>query len=268
MRVIITRPAAQGAAWVQQLRTLGVDAVSLPLIGIESTADPARVRAAWAQLPEMALVMFVSANAVDHFFRLRPPGATWPASAKAGSTGPGTSAALQALGLPPSQIVAPDADGPFDTEALWRKVLDWPWAGTRALVVRGEEGRDWLADQLRQSGCSVDFVAAYRRVPPQLAGAAAELVQASLAQPTAHGWHFSSSEAIEHLARACPQADWSRSLSLCTHPRIGDTARRAGFGSVLLIGSGTEAVGDWVRGHDRARAQWPDAGGPGVDPRR
>ncbi len=236
MRLIVTRPAAQAQDWIARLHALGVDAVALPLIGIEALADQAPVVAAWAQLPAAALAMFVSANAVVHFFDARPAALRWPPATVAGSTGPGTSAALRAAGVPAACIVEPDASGPFDSEALWRQVRDWPWTGRRALVVRGEDGRDWLAEQLRLAGAEVAFVAAYRRVAPVISGAQAGLVQAALADPAAHCWHFSSSEAIGHLAHALPAADWSRSTALATHPRIAETARRLGFGQVSLVG--------------------------------
>ena len=236
MRVIVTRPAAQAQAWVPRLQALGVDAVSLPLLGIEPAPDADAVRAAWAQVPGAALVMFVSANAVSHFFAGQPAGAGWPACTLAGSTGPGTSAALREAGVPATQIAEPDVAGPFDTEALWQRIAGLDWPGRAVLVVRGEGGRDWLADQLRAAGATVQFVAAYRRVAPDLDGAGASLVQAALDRPSAHLWHFSSSEAIEHLRQACPAADWSASLAMATHPRIADAARRAGFGWVALVG--------------------------------
>ena len=36
MRVLVTRPPAQAAGWVQSLQALGVDAAALPLLGIKS----------------------------------------------------------------------------------------------------------------------------------------------------------------------------------------------------------------------------------------
>ena len=247
MRVIVTRPAAQAQAWVPRLLALGVDAVSLPLLGIEPAPDPEAVRAAWLQVPHAALVMFVSANAVSHFFALGPPGPPWPPEVLAGSTGPGTSAALREAGVPATQIAEPEPAGPFDTEALWQRLAGRDWVGRAVLVVRGEGGRDWLAEQLRAAGADVHFVAAYRRVAPDLVGPGADLVQAALDEPAAHLWHFSSSEAIDHLQRACPTAGWSTSRALATHPRIADAARRAGFGNVALVGVHPADVAAWVQ---------------------
>lgn len=236
MRVIVTRPAAQAQAWVRELRALGVDAEALPLICIEPAPDRQAVQQAWMHLDGAALVMFVSANAVLHFFEAQPAGVNWPQAIHAGATGPGTSAALRAAGVPADRIVEPAASGPFDTETLWQQLRHWPWAGRRVLVVRGEGGRDWLATQLRQAGAELDFIAAYRRVPPVIASEKAALLQAALAEPAAHRWHFSSSEAIAHLLQARPGTDWSASSAWATHPRIADTARQAGFGQVALVG--------------------------------
>ena len=78
MSVLVTRPAGQAGEWVDGLRAAGLDAVALPLIGIEGPAHPAAVQAAWAGLAGYAMVMFVSPNAAAHFFALRPDGLAWP----------------------------------------------------------------------------------------------------------------------------------------------------------------------------------------------
>ena len=236
MRLIVTRPAAQAARWVQELRALGVDAQALPLLEIAPPADAAPLHAAWQALPVSALAMFVSANAVQHFFAARPDGLTWPAGVLAGSTGPGTTHALRAAGVDPDDIVEPAADAQaFDSEALWARLAAREWAGRRALVVRGEDGRDWLADTLRARGATVDFVAAYRRLAPVPDAAGRALLQAALAAPQAHAWLLTSSEAAQHLGHLAPGADWSASLALASHPRIAATARRIGFGRVEAV---------------------------------
>jgi uroporphyrinogen-III synthase len=258
MRVIVTRPAAQARDWVPRLQALGVDAVSLPLIGIEPARDPQAVRLAWASLADLRLVMFVSANAVAHFFDLRPQGQDWPTALWAGSTGPGTSAALREAGVPAQRIAEPDGSGPFDTESLWRRIEHWTWAGARVLVVRGDGGRDWLAERLRSAGAEVAFLAAYQRVSPVLEGDAAALLQAALDDPAAHCWHFSSSESIDHLVRLRPAVGWSAACALATHPRIGEAARRAGFGAVALVGVHPEDVAARMKSSASAGPASPD----------
>ncbi|MFN9744993.1 MAG: uroporphyrinogen-III synthase [Betaproteobacteria bacterium] len=231
-RLIVTRPRAQALPWVKALREYGVDAVALPLIAIEPLADPAPLRAAWAALPRLDWVMFVSANAVERFFAERPAGAAWPQGLRAGSPGPGTRLALQAAGVTAIDEPAP---GLADSEGLWAAVAARGWAGRRACVVRGEDGRDWLAEQLRAAGAQVDFVAAYRRAAPRLDDDAERVLAAAVAAPAEHAFAFGSSEVVARLRQLCPAADWSASCALAGHPRIAQAARAAGFGRVHVL---------------------------------
>ncbi|MDP3225583.1 MAG: uroporphyrinogen-III synthase [Rubrivivax sp.] len=247
MRLIVTRPLAQAQGWVRDLQAQGLDAQALPLIDIVPVGDAAPLHQAWRQLQGLSLVMFVSANAVEHFFAARPPDVQWPAGLPAGSTGPGTTAALQSHGV--ALIEAPPADAPqFDTEALWARLSSWPWAGRRVLAVRGEDGRDWLADTLRRQGAQVSFVAAYRRRPSMLDAAAAALLTAAQDAPAQHLWLFSSSQAVGHLQGLASQADWSAAGALASHPRIAQAARAAGFGWVGLVAPDPQAVARRVQG--------------------
>jgi uroporphyrinogen-III synthase len=244
VRAIVTRPADQAAAWVADLRAAGIDAAALPLIAIEPPADPSPVLAAWRSLERYALVFFVSANAVQHFFALRPAASGWPAGTRAAAPGPGTSAALRAQGLEPLE---PAADAPaFDSEALWQRLRDEPWAGRAVLVVRGEDGRDWLADRFRAAGAAVDHLAAYARRPPQPDAGQRALLNAAQAAPAAHLWLFSSSEAVRHLQALGPVAAGARALA--THPRIAAAARAAGFAQVIECRPEPAAVRSAIEG--------------------
>jgi len=235
MRVIVTRPAAQAAEWVTALRAHGIDAVALPLIGIDAVADPAPVIAAWQALPRCRVAMFVSANAAQQFFAHRPQAAAWPASLQAASPGPGTTRALIALGVPPAAIVEPPADAvQFDSEALWQRLSAQDWRGADVIVVRGDGGREWLADRFAEAGARVTPVASYRRTAPRLEPGEQAVLRAALEAPRASLWFFSSSEAIAHLAAAVPAPyDWGPARALATHPRIAARARELGMGQVI-----------------------------------
>lgn len=241
MRLIVTRPAAQAQAWVQALQALHVDAHALPLLGIEPVADTTPLQSDWRELANLALVMFVSANAVQHFFAARPAGLQWPPHLAAASTGPGTTAALRGAGVVLIEQPALD-EAQFDSEALWRQLRLKRWAGCRVLIVRGEEGRSWLADTLRAAGAQVAMRVAYRRVAPHPNAAEHALLQAALARPAEHRWLFSSSEAVGQLQRLAPQARWAESAALASHPRIAQAARDIGFGQVEVVEPDPQAV--------------------------
>ena len=242
--MIVTRPQPQAAQWVAQLASRGQAAVALPLLGIGDAPDPAAVTAAWQHLPACALAMFVSPSAVERFMAQRPPGQPWPLGVLAGSTGPGTQAALRAAGVPDEQVVTPPLEaGRFDSEALWAELVHRrDWAGAQALIVRGEGGRDWLAGTLAQHGARVHFAEAYRRIAPVLDDGGRAVLAAAVASPAAHAWLFSSSEAARHLPELAPDADWSPAWALATHDRIADAARGLGFGRVERVDPSPAAV--------------------------
>ncbi len=259
LRLIVTRPAEQAGPWVQQLQQQGLDAVALPLLQISPLPSTQPLFDAWARLAggQYRLVNFVSANAVQHFFAAQAS-FVWPHQTLAGSTGPGTTAALLAAGVPATAVVAPRADATtFDSEALWQQLQQHSWAAQQVLLVRGEEGRDWLADTLRAQGATVHLLPAYRRSAPVLDGTTGPLLRAALGQPQHHVWLLSSSEAVGHLLhllqalqalQALPGGLGSQAQSLQSahawagHPRIAQTARDAGFGHVALVRPELSAV--------------------------
>ncbi len=239
-RVLVTRPAAEATRWTEALRAHGIAAESLPLIEIVPLPDPAPLRAVWQGVPGHAALMFVSANAVQHFMAMRPAG--MPLQAQAWGTGPGTQAALLAAGWPAALVRCPAADADkFDSEALWAlvqaDVLAWP--GRSLLIVRGTDaegqlaGRDWLAQQLEAAGVQVQQCAAYARRQPVLDEAMRQRARQALHDGS--WWLFSSSEAAAHLAQLLPGAIGPQARALATHPRIAERLRAQGWGQVEQV---------------------------------
>ena len=241
LRVLVTRPAAQAHGWVERLRAQGLDAAALPLLAIEGMADTAHLAEAWQALHRHALVMFVSPNAVTHFFAARPEGAAWPPVLRAAATGPGTVEALVAAGVPRARCVAPEVP-PFDSGALWARLHGEAWAGRSVLIVRGDGGRDEFAQALAQAGAQVQAVAAYRRTVPHWSEDERALCDAALGAPEAHLWLLSSGEALGHLATLVPGVQWRASRALASHPRIAERARALGFGQVIEAPPTLESV--------------------------
>ena len=259
--VIVTRPAREAQRWVRQLEQNGFTAEALPLIEIAPADQPADVQAlrqAWQGLNDYAACLFVSGNAVTHFFQENKSLAQQPRAQAAINSiadtmntmpgprcmapGPGTVAALRAVGVPADRIDAPAADAQqFDSEALWASVGRRDWQGRRVLIVRGASaasgtgsaGRDWIAQQWQAAGAQVDFVAVYQRRAPTLTAAQAERARAASADGSV--WLFSSSEALANLAGLPAMAgmDWSGARAVATHPRIVEAVRAAGWGVVV-----------------------------------
>lgn len=238
MRVLVTRPVREAQRWVADLQRQGIDAASLPLLAIGPAPDADAVRRAWERMAAVDAVMFVSANAVDQFFLLKP--ALQPLfHARAWAPGPGTRDALLCAGLSLQSIDAPAPEAAqLDSQSLWDQVGDQLGAGQRVLVVRGGDadgigaGRDWLAAQLGDRGVAVETLVAYTRSRPTWSGAQLQLARVGARDGSL--WLFSSSEAIGHLRALLPQEAWKDARALATHPRIAAAASAAGFGVVSV----------------------------------
>ena len=246
-RVLVTRPVHDGAPWVAALRAQGIAAHALPLLEIAPITDPAlaqRLEQARTHWASYAAVMFVSGNAVQHFFEPNQAQTLIQQAQAAINTrvwapGPGTLAALRGAGLAAARIDGPaPGAAQYDSEALWQQVAAQIGPGARVLIVRGTcepartggQGRDWLAAQLAGAGARVDFVAAYRRSAPRWSAAQQHLARAAAADGSL--WLLSSREALAHLRALLPHQPWQGAAALATHPRIAAAAHAAGFGRV------------------------------------
>lgn len=264
---VLTRPSGQSGELAVQLASAGIDVLEFPLIDIAPVEDDTALRAAFASLSAYALVVFVSPNAIDHAFAQAP--CAWPAAVPIGVVGPGSVAALARHGIaaPDRQVICPavngnandDSDVRFDSEALFAALQaqlgERAFNGKQVLIVRGDGGREWLADRLREAGATVQAVAAYRRIVPAPTEQGWARVRTLLAgAPHNWGWVVTSSEGVRNLhalARAhLTEADVARLAHVpfvAPHPRIAETARALGFDSITSSGPGDARIAAALR---------------------
>ncbi|GGC50353.1 fused uroporphyrinogen-III synthase HemD/membrane protein HemX [Paraburkholderia caffeinilytica] len=254
---MITRPAGQSNELIAQLAAAGIAVLDFPLIDIAPVTDEAPLRAALAALERYALVVFVSPNAVDHAFARSDT--IWPHALPIGVVGPGSVQALARHGVvaPAYNIVSPpsvpdDDTARFDSEGLFAAIDTALGAasleGKRVLIVRGDGGREWLADRLREAGAEVETVAAYRRLVPEPSIGGWARVHALLAGEP-HAWLLTSSEGVRNLHELAQDhltgdeiAQLKHATLVTPHPRIAQTARALGFDSITVSGAGDERI--------------------------
>jgi uroporphyrinogen-III synthase len=151
---------------------------------------------------------------------------------------------LRDAGVPAELIVQPPADADsLDSEHLWPLLAGRDWTGRLALILRGDGGRDWLAERLREQGARTLDFSVYQRRCPVLDVAEQSLLATILAAPRRYLWLFSSAEAIGHLQRLAPAGtDWSRGRCVATHARIAERGRQLGLADVVLARPDAVAV--------------------------
>jgi len=244
--VVITRPAAQAAPLAQRIAALGHEAVIFPLLDIEPLPDQSALRQALADVSGYALVAFVSPNAIAAACALRP---SWPREVALAVMGAGSRAALARYGVNDANatIVSPARAERTDSQTLLEALDLGALRGKRALIVRGESGRELLADALRAAGVDVVQVAAYRRSIPVFDQERRQQLTRLLACDSV--WLVTSSEALRGLVDMARQlggeetvAVMKQKLLIVPHLRIEETAHLLGFGKVRLTGSGDEAL--------------------------
>ena len=244
--VVITRPRAQADALAQQVAALGRDVEVLPLLEIFPLADQSALIATLAALPRYAMVAFVSPNAIDAAFAHI---AQWPREVTLAVLGEGSRAALARHGIDDGNatIVSPRDPARSDSENLLQSIDLSALAGKQVLIVRGESGRELMADGLRAAGAFVTTVAAYRRsVPPLNPELRARLLRL-LERP--NDWIITSSEAlrgllalVDALGSASTVSKMQQQHLIIPHARIAETAASLGLTRITLCGSGDERL--------------------------
>ncbi|WP_087688628.1 uroporphyrinogen-III synthase [Pandoraea sp. PE-S2R-1] len=187
--------------------------------------------------------------------------AYWPVSLPVAVVGPGSAQALADAGISPPQhhvIVPPGGpDARFDSEALLAELDVAALAGRRVLIVRGDGGRELLADTFRAAGAQVDIVSAYTRRAPAPDSAVWAALEARLTSSVPCAWVLTSSEAVRHLATMLAArygtqegvhtpgtphvlAQILAAPCFTSHARIADAARAAGFDRITQCAAGDE----------------------------
>ncbi|WP_380184489.1 uroporphyrinogen-III synthase [Kalamiella sp. sgz302252] len=160
MTILVTRPSPAAEDLVSRLRAAGRVAWSMPLIeftpGTELDGLPMRL----AALNEGDLVFILSQHAI-HYAQpaLVRAGTAWPAELHYYAIGRTTALALHTVsGL---DVVWPHERE--TSEVLIQLPALQQVAGKRALILRGNGGRELLAETLQQRGADVQFVECYQR---------------------------------------------------------------------------------------------------------
>lgn len=244
--VILTRPVVQAQDFAHKVVAMGRTVEFFPLLEIQPLQDNAALLARIKQLHDYTLVAFVSPNAIDAFFRLVTD---FPTKLPIAVMGEGSRACLARHGLHDqnARIIRPGNRFKTDSETLLDELDLQVLRGKKVLIVRGESGRELLADALRTNGVEVDQVAAYRRVAPELTPERADQLRRLLG--AYNDWVITSSEALRNLHTYVISlqlddgvAKMQRQHLLMPHSRIEETAKSYGFQSITLTASGDEQL--------------------------
>ncbi len=199
-RLLLTRPDEECAALAASLGEAGVHSSSLPLLAIDPLEETPEQRTLMLDLDRYCAVVVVSKPAA----RLGLERLTYPEQGD-------DSEALLAL--------------PALQDSL--RVHD-----PKVLIMRGEGGREFLAERLRGQGVQVDYLPLYRRRAPDYP--AGELL-ARVRAERLNGLVVSSGQGLQNLYQLAA-ADWpeiGRLPLFVPSPRVAEMARELGAQRVI-----------------------------------
>jgi uroporphyrinogen-III synthase len=243
LSILVTRPLPQAQMLANSVTRFGGEPIVFPTIEIEALS---------AAVPgPHDLIIFVSVNAVDHGLALIDKGAR----TRVAAIGKATAAALTAANSPAD--IVPESS--FTSEALLALPTLQVAAGQRALIVRGEGGRETLRETLIAQGLIVNTLEVYRRVKPVVSQDEIVALEQRWAQDGIDAVTATSVETFTSLVEML--SDRGRELLngtplVAPTRRIIDAAIATGWNSeALLTGSAddTAILGTLARWHARAR---------------
>lgn len=233
-RILVTRPRDQADHLLALVRRAGGEGTLFPLIEIREPGDRAALQRIIDRLDEYDLAIFISPTAVTHGLAHVRARREWPRHLAVAAVGQGTARTLTENGF--ATILAPVQGG--DSEALLALPEMSRVAGKRVLILRGQGGRELLAEILRQRGAVVDYAECYRRVKPD---ASARPSLESLLRGPLDALVITSTEALHNLLELCAGTLNMRLATLplfVPHQRIAAAARDAGFTTVVVTAAG------------------------------
>jgi uroporphyrinogen-III synthase len=155
--VLITRPEKTGRVLAQQLKSIGISAWCHPLFDYQPLTDESTTRTLIEKYPQ-GILIFVSVAAVE--FAHRTVNLSYWQQKTIIAVGNATKAALARSGI---NAVSPElhtSEGLLTLNALHERNINHH----DIIIVRGDGGREHLAQQLCLRGANVHYLESYKKV--------------------------------------------------------------------------------------------------------
>jgi len=223
---ILTRPAGRNTFVMNGLLRRGWCVEECPALDIREVF----AEALDVPRPEaFDLIVFVSRAAVTGYqsqlYQLTQHETfLWPQTTLTACMGPVTAMSIRRAFGESVSVVHPEADRAQDSEALWPLLAALKQPLEKVLIVRGQDGRDWLSQRLQERGLSVTLHQAYSRQVALWSQALCERFLSLYQQGILPTWLLTSPhgvEAIHKNLKSLGLTDWfAHSSFVLTHQRL------------------------------------------------
>ena len=229
-RVLVTRPAHQAENLSRLIQERGGEAVRFPVLDIVARGNIDEVQGALKNLDKFQWVVFISPNAVNFALKANNGKIDRLKAVRFAAVGRATAQALEAAGL--TVEVVPEQG--YTSEALLAMPQMQQIKGQSCLIVRGEGGREELANTLRSRGADVHYLEVYKRTIPSIDNS--QVVQL-LTQHRLDVITVTSGEALQNLLIMLGEKNHQLLLPIpmvVVSDRIGQLAAGMGFKRIAV----------------------------------
>ena len=164
-RILVTRPKHQADHLCKLISSNGGEAIAFPTIDIQPINESDKSLVKSNAFSEYDFIIFISRNAVEIAFDRYLSLARLPAHIKIFAIGAGTADVLLARNIKNVIHAGVQADSRAFlnlSQMQKRRLKD-----KKVLIIRGIGGRQYLADNLKSRGASVDYAEVYKRCLPE-----------------------------------------------------------------------------------------------------
>lgn len=238
LHIVVTRPLKQAGQARDKLQAAGASVSLFPLLEIAPVASANTVRQQLSNTHHYDCVIFISTNAVEYACALG--GDEFLSNLHAcriGAIGKRTAEALNSKYIPVHLL----AESGFTSEDFLALSALETVNKQNFLIIRGEGGRELLAETLRQRGAQVDYTDVYRRICPD--DSTAEKLALQYQQQQIDIIALTSSESLHNLLALTSNTKinntkWLKQTALLVgSQRIAEDARQAGFMADIIVAS-------------------------------
>jgi len=224
------------------INATGARSCHLPLLEIKGCAADTDTLEQLARDKSYDWLIFISANAVQYGATVVAAFAAQGNKPAIAAIGRATAYKLESLGIAVDLLPAE----PASSETLLACPAFENAAQLECLIIRGEGGRELLADELRNRGATVDYLEVYRRIPLAITHRQfIELSQADAIDIVT----VTSGESLAHLTCQLPgdiRDAWMKKPIIVMGKRMKQQAQALGYSKILSTGTNNQAIVDAV----------------------
>lgn len=225
--IVVTRPEGQATPLVTALTEHGANVTALAMVAIKAVDASDWPDINWSDLD---MLIFVSQNAVHYLMAgLTTP---LPDTIQLVAVGASTASCLTDYHLE-ADVVAPP---PAGSESLLALPAMQDMTNKQVLIVRGNGGRELIAETLRERGAKIQYLSVYQRCIPAHQ-------EQDIAKVLKTDWLIVTSVAgLKHLCQLVRDEKVKQIALLVVSERIRQVAIELGFQHIVVSDDATDAA--------------------------